>query len=239
MNVMPAYMGLVKQIDDHLGRLTAFLEKSGRLADTLIVFSADHGDYLGDHWQGEKEFMYEQGVQVPFIIADPSAGALRGAVCDELVEAIDLVPTFLDALGQAIPTHILEGHSLLPLLHGSGVKVRDAAFSELDFAIYPTARKLGLKAREARMVMTRTRRWKLVHFGRDFPPQLFDLETDPLELHDRGRDRGATYAGARDELYHLMFEWMRARRNRIGMTDEAVDRRPSPAAAGGVKIGVW
>ena len=86
LNVQPAYMGLVKQIDDHLGRLTAFLERSGRLADTLIVFCADHGDYQGDHWQGEKEFMYEQGVRVPFIVADPSEGARRGAVCDELVE---------------------------------------------------------------------------------------------------------------------------------------------------------
>ena len=238
-NMQPAYMGLVRQIDDHLGRLMSFLEKSGRLADTLIVFSADHGDYQGDHWQGEKEFMYEQGVRVPFIIADPSAGALRGAVCDELVESIDLLPTFIDALGRPIPAHILEGRSLLPLLHGSGAAVREAAFSELDFAIYPTARKLGLKACEARMVMVCSRRWKMVHFGSDFPPQLFDLDNDPLELHDRGRDRGAPYAAARDDLYHLMFDWMRARRNRIGMTDEAVDRRPSPAATGGVKIGVW
>ena len=239
MNVLPAYMGLVKQIDDHLGRLTAFLDKAGRLEDTLIVFSADHGDYMGDHWQGEKEFMYEQGVRAPFIIADPSEGSLRGAVCDELVEAIDLVPTFLDALGQTIPTHILEGHSLLPLLHGSHAKVREAAFSELDFDIYPTARKLGLKSREARMVMTCTKHWKLVHFGPAFAPQLFDLDNDPLELHDRGRDSGAPYASARDDLYHLMFDWMRARRNRIAMTDETVNKRPSPSAAGGVKIGVW
>ena len=237
--VLPAYMGLVKQIDDHIGRLAAFLEKAGRLDDTLIVFSADHGDYMGDHWQGEKEFMYEQGVRIPFIIADPSAEAVRGAVCDELVEAIDLVPTFLDVLGREIPFHILEGQSLLPLLRGSKAAVRDAAFAELDYAIYPTARKLGMKARDARMVMACTKRWKLVHFGTAFPPQLFDLENDPLELHDRGRDAGVTYAGAREDLYRLMFDWMRARRNRIGMTDLAVDRRPSPAAAGGVKIGVW
>ena len=237
--VLPAYMGLIKQIDDHIGRLTVFLEKAGRLQDTLIVFSADHGDYMGDHWQGEKEFMYEQGVQVPFIIADPSAGALRGAACDELVEAIDLAPTFLDALGQTIPNHILEGHSLLPLLHGSNAKVRDCAFAELDYAIYPTARKLGMGPRDARMVMACSKRWKLTHFGRDIPPQLFDLDSDPLELHDRGRDTGARYAGARADLYALMFEWMRARRNRIGMADAAVNRRPSPAAAGGVKIGIW
>ena len=238
-NVMPTYMGLVKQIDDHLGRLMAFLKKFGRIEDTLIVFSADHGDYLGDHWQGEKEFMYEQGVRVPFIVVDPTEGAKRGAVCDALVEAVDLVPTFIEAVGQPVPTHIIEGRSLLPLLRGGAGKIRDAVFSELDFAIYPTARKLGLGSREARMVMARTERWKLVHFGSDFPPQLFDLRDDPLELEDRGRDRGEVYAAARDEHYHLLFDWMRARRNRIGMTDEAVDRRSDPAGAGGVKIGVW
>lgn len=238
-NVMPAYMGLVKQIDDHLGRLMAFLRDAGRLDDTLIVFTSDHGDYLGDHWQGEKEFMYEQGVCVPLIVVDPSDGARRGAVCDELVSAVDLVPTFMDALGLAIPTHILEGHSLLPLLRGAGGRLREAAFAELDFAIYPTARKLGLKAREARMLMVRGERWKLVHFGRDFPPQLFDLQEDPLELEDRGRDTGAAAREAREGLYGLAFDWMRERRNRIGMTDETVDRRPSPAAVGGAKIGVW
>lgn len=239
LNVMPTYMGLTKQIDDHLGRLMAFMQRSGRMADTMIVFTADHGDYLGDHWQGEKEFMYEQGTRVPMIVADPSDAAKRGATCGELVEAIDLLPTFLEALGQPIPTHLLEGHSLAPLLKGGEEKLRDAAFAELDYAIYPTARKLGLGARNARMVMVRTQRWKLVHFGAGFPPQLFDLQADPQELTDRGRDGQAVYAAARDELYGMMFEWMRARRNRIGMTDEAVDRRPSPAAAGGVKIGVW
>ncbi|MEO7403359.1 MAG: sulfatase-like hydrolase/transferase, partial [Burkholderiales bacterium] len=175
LNVVPAYMGLVKQMDDHFGRLMAHLEQSGRMQDTLIIFTADHGDYLGDHWQGEKEFMYEQGVRVPFIVVDPADDAKRGATNDALVEAVDVVPTVLDALGIAIPTHIVEGHSLKPLLTGKTDWPREAAFSELDYAIYPTARKFGLGPRDARMVMTRTARWKLVHFGRDFKPQLFDL----------------------------------------------------------------
>ena len=239
LNMQPAYMGMVKQIDDHLGRVMSFLEKAGRLEDTMIVFTADHGDYQGDHWQGEKEFMYEQGVRVPLIVVDPSPEAKRGVVSDALVEAVDLVPTFMDALELKIPTDIIEERSILPLLHGKAQKIREAAFAELDFAIYPTARKLGLQPREARMVMCCTERWKLVHFGRDFPPQLFDLQEDPLELADRGRDRGSVYAKARDEAYHLLFDWMRERRNRIGMTDEAVAKRPSPAAAGGVTIGVW
>ena len=144
MNMKPTYLGLIKQIDDHLGRLLKYLEESGRLEDTLIVFTADHGDYQGDHWQGEKEFMYEQGVCVPMIVVDPESDK-RGIVSDALVEAVDLVPTFLDALDIEIPTHIIEGRSLLPILRESKSSIREAAFSELDFAIYPTARKLGLK----------------------------------------------------------------------------------------------
>lgn len=89
------------------------------------------------------------------------------------------------------------------------------------------------------MVMTCTKSWKLVHFRKGFAPQLFDLDNNPLELHDRGRDAGTPYAAARDDLYHLMFDWKRARRNRIAITDDTVNRRPSPAAAGGVKIGIW
>jgi arylsulfatase A-like enzyme len=236
LNVVPAYMGLVKQVDVHLGRLLAHLEASGRARDTLIVFTSDHGDYLGDHWQGEKEFMYEQGVRVPLIVVDPRSEAPRGAASEALVEAVDVVPTCLDALGVPVPTHIVEGRSLLPLLRG-GDGTREAVFSELDFAIYPTARRLRLGPREARMLMARTARWKLVHFGKAFPPQLFDLRDDPLELADLGADPGKK--AVRDELYLLMFDWMRERRNRIGMTDEAVNRRPSPAAAGGVTIGVW
>ena len=75
--------------------------------------------------------------------------------------------------------------------------------------------------------------------NQDIPPQLFDLEEDPQELNDCGRDAGSACKAMRDEHYQLMFDWMRARRNRIGMTDEAVARRSSPAEAGGVKIGQW
>ena len=160
-------------------------------------------------------------------------------VSDALIEAVDMVPTFLDALEIEIPDHSIEGRSILPLLRGEQSAIREAVFSELDFAIYPTARKLGLKPNDARMVMCRTARWKLVHFGPGLPPQLFDMQEDPLELHDRGRDDGAIYRAARDDLYQCMLEWMRQRRNRSGMTNQAVARRPSPAAAGGVTIGVW
>src|SRR5688572_5124642 len=235
-HVLPAYMGLTKQIDDHIGRLLTFLDAAGRMQDTLIVFTSDHGDYLGDHWLGEKGLFFEPCVRVPLIVYDPSGEAVRGATSDALVEAIDLIPTFLEALGQSIPGHVLEGQSLLPLLRGGRAPERDAVFSEFDYAFYEARAKLGVAAGAARGVMVRARDWKLVHYD-GFPPQLYDLTNDPLELEDRGEDSGA--ARVRQELYELLFSWMRERRNRTTMSDAAVLERGADVKAGGVIIGEW
>ena len=67
----------------------------------MIVFTSDHGEYMGDHWMGEKDWINEEVVRVPMIIVDPrpQADCTRGTVTNELVEAIDLLPTFVEALG--------------------------------------------------------------------------------------------------------------------------------------------
>lgn len=236
LNVIPAYMGLVKQIDDHLGKLFAFMRERGLMDNTLIVFTADHSDYLGDHWLGEKEFMYEQGVRIPMIIADPGAPTTHGTTSQALVEAIDLLPTFMETMGLPAAPHWLEGKSLRPLLDGTQKSVREVAVSELDYAIYGAARRLQLGPREARMVMARSDRYKYIHYD-GLPPQLFDLDHDPHELHDLGRDPG--YAAVREEHLGWIFDWMRQRRNRVTISDEDIIKRSSPAAAGGVIIGQW
>lgn len=118
--VIPAYMGLIKQADDQMGRLFDWMEKTGRMEDTMIVLTSDHGDFLGDHWMGEKTFFQDASTKVPLIIYDPSpeADGTRGTVSDALIESIDLAPTFVDVAGGEIARHILEGQSLLPILHG-------------------------------------------------------------------------------------------------------------------------
>ncbi|MCH4224950.1 MAG: sulfatase-like hydrolase/transferase, partial [Alcaligenes faecalis] len=70
--VRPAYQGLITQLDDHLGRLFDFMSRNGLMDNTLIIFTADHGDFLGDHWLGEKELFYDTVQRVPFIVYDPS-----------------------------------------------------------------------------------------------------------------------------------------------------------------------
>ncbi|MCC6472488.1 MAG: alkaline phosphatase family protein [Burkholderiales bacterium] len=235
--VIPTYMGLTRQIDDHLGRLFRFLEDSGRMKDTLIVFTSDHGDFLGDHWLGEKELFYEQAARVPLIVYDPEDGAPRGAVSDDFAESIDLVPTFLDALGIPIPTHVLEGRSLLPRVRRGEPLAREAVFSELDYGAYPARQALGLSVNQARAVMVLTRGWKMVHYD-GFAPQLFDLETDPRELRDLGCDPGC--AAVRAQMKDRIFDWMRSRKNRIATTDAFAEMQGTRKNAGGdVLIGRW
>jgi len=234
--VIPAYMGLVSEIDANLGRLMQAMTDAGRMDDTLIVFTSDHGDLLGDHWLGEKEMFYEPSAGVPLIVCDPRS-PLRGLVNDSPVEAIDLIPTFLDALGQPPDQQRLEGMSLLPLVHGSTARLKDAAFSELDYAFYPARAALGLGPNSARAVMVCEARWKYV-FYLGFPPQLFDLVNDPDELVDQGQN--AAYAAVRASLHDRLVAWMAHRRNRATMADSSVDdllvHRTEP---GGVEIGVW
>jgi arylsulfatase A-like enzyme len=184
--VFPAYMGLIKQCDDRLGKLLDFLEREGRLHDTMIVLTSDHGDYLGDHWLGEKDLFHDQSVKVPLIIYDPSAeaNAARGSVCGELVEAIDLAATFIDFSGNQVPDHIVEGRSLMPFLHGATPDSwREFVVSEYDCAPTPMAERLGIEPKKARLFMIADRRWKFVH-AEGFRPMLFDLDNDPQEFRD-------------------------------------------------------
>jgi arylsulfatase A-like enzyme len=220
--VVPAYMGLIKQCDDHLGRLLDHLEATGKMDDTMIVLTSDHGDFLGDHWLGEKDLFHEQSVKVPMIIFDPrnSADATRGKTCDALIEAIDLVPTFVDVAGGTIADHILEGQSLVPFLHGKPTKTRAYAISEYDFSATPQAVKLGLEPRDARLFMVFDGRFKMMHAEGGFRPMLFDLQTDPNEIHDLAK--GTAHQAEIDRLYGYLARWSRRMSQRVTRSDEDI-----------------
>jgi arylsulfatase A-like enzyme len=236
--IVPAYMGLIKQIDDHFGRLMAELERLGRLDDTMIVFTSDHGDYLGDHWLGEKDLFHEASVRIPMIVCDPrpAADATRGTVSRELVEAIDLVPTFIEAAGGEVPYHRLEGRSLIPLLKGEKVYWRSFAVSESDYSGRDARADLGLDPMDARCFMLRTERWKYV-LHEKFRPQLFDLQSDPDEFSDLGTD--PDHAEIRAELHEKLFTWFRNRRLRVTISDDEIVARTGGADRQGILIGYW
>jgi arylsulfatase A-like enzyme len=239
-HVRPAYMGLVAQVDHHIGRVLQVLQETGQLADTLIVFCADHGDMLGDHWLGEKELFYEAALRTPLIVVDPrtSADGARGGAVSQMAEAIDVLPTLLEALGidPARFGHRLEGRSLLPLLHGAASEPwRDAVFSEADYAYRQARWTLGRRPDECRGTMVRTQRWKYVEW-QGFRPQLFDLQDDPGELQDLGASPPAAVVR---EMRDRLLDWSLTRKNRTTASDAEVEEKTEAVKRHGIHIGVW
>ncbi|GIX13482.1 MAG: phosphonate monoester hydrolase [Paracoccaceae bacterium] len=218
--VIPTYMGLIKQCDDQLGVLLDWLEETGRINDTMIVLTSDHGDYLGDHWLGEKDLFHNPSVKIPLIIMDPrpQADATRGTSCDALVEAIDLAATFVEAAGGSVPDHIIEGRSLMPWIRGdTPADWRRFVISEYDYSATPHAAKLGVAPRDARLFMVFDGRHKLIHAEGGFRPMLFDLAEDPEEFHDLARGPG--HEAEIDRLYDMLAAWGRRLSQRVTMSD--------------------
>ena len=237
--VIPAYMGLIKQCDDQLGVLLDHLEETGRMDDTMIVLTADHGDFLGDHWLGEKMFYHDASTRVPLIIYDPSEAAdgTRGTVSDALVQAIDLAPTFLDVAGGAPVDHILEGKSLLPILHGEAEDVGyNFVICEADFSASLAAGGMGLDTQQAVTFMIADKKWKMIHFESGDRSILFDLESDPDELTDLGDD--PAYAEVIATLYEKLFAWARRPSQRTTISREKVMGMRRAVLQTGVLVGV-
>ena len=237
--VLRAYMGLVKQCDDQMGALFKWLEDTGRMSDTMIVVTADHGDFLGDHWMGEKTFFHDCAVKVPLIIYDPApeADATRGTVSEALVESIDLPPTFLEAAGgdPATQAHWLQGQSLLPLLRGGAAPKRDIVVCEYDFTPTPLAERLGLDAEASRIIMVADQRWKMIHFESGHRPMLFDLADDPHELTDLGDSPDHSEVVA--DLYAKLNAWARRPGTRTTMSHDALYTMRGKSLRRGVLLG--
>jgi arylsulfatase A-like enzyme len=237
--VVPTYMGLVREIDDQIGRLLEALRASGRLDDTLVVFCSDHGDYLGDHYLGDKELFHDTVARVPMLVVDPrrAADATRGSASDRLVEAIDVVPTILDALGLPIADHIVEGRSLVPVLEASPGPWRDAAISEMTYAFRDVVRlPIGRPVSGCQSYMVRTGRWKANFYG-GLRPELFDMSEDPHELHDLGGD--PSRAGVIAELETLLVDWTRERNIHPTMPNATIAGWNKKEVEVGIEIGTW
>jgi arylsulfatase A-like enzyme len=239
--VIPTYMGLIKQIDDQMGVLMQFLETRGLLDTTMIVFTSDHGDYLGDHWMGEKDLFHDQSAKIPLIVIDPSheADATRGSVSDALVEAIDLAPTFIEYFGGKVPDHILEGRSLMPLLHGAApADWRKVIFSEYDYCMQDVRLKLNQPIEQCRLFMVFDGRWKYIQAS-GFRPMLYDLESDPQEFADHGEDPSCADVIAR--LQSALFDWALHPKMHITTPNAkiAAYAENQLQVKNGVLIGIW
>lgn len=180
------YLGLVAEVDHHLGRLFGWLEASGQADNTLVVITADHGEMLGDQGYWGKDNVLDPVFRVPLMIRAPG---LPPGESGAITESVDVVPTILEWLGGDAPA-AMDGASLMPFLHGETPETwRQAAMLETEFGEpgAPTRFETHFKLppQRTRAAILRERDWKYVHFAGGVPPLLFDLRNDPEETENR------------------------------------------------------
>jgi choline-sulfatase len=164
------YYANISYVDDLLGQMIAALEATGKLEDTVIAFTSDHGDFLGERGLWYKMSYLEPSAHVPLVVWSPKNFAARRV--KEPVSLADLLPTFSDVAygGKAELAREIDGRSLYPLLRGAAEQANATAWGEYlaEGAIAP-------------MYMLRRGPWKFIHTPSD-PDQLFNLTDDPTEV---------------------------------------------------------
>lgn len=188
------YLGCISQVDHAAGELLAFLDQNGLAQNTVVIYHADHGGYSGTHGIQEKApgICSEAVCKVPFLWRAPGT-AKAGAVCDQLVESIDLAPT-LAALCGLPPMETADGKDLTPLLRGGCEPLHEVAVTE-----NPWSKAL------------RWRQWRLVHYqpemfeGRDVG-ELYDLAADPDEC--RNLYHAPEHQALVNHCRRLLLEWL-------------------------------
>ncbi len=179
-----AYYAMIRLIDDQIGRILDFLEHSGQRENTVIIFSSDHGESLGDHGLILKGCRFYEGlVRVPLIVS--SDRFVSGLRSNALVELIDIAPTLIEIAGEITPAH-MQGQSLLPLLLGAVPSDHHREFVRSE---YIDALDLpgGTFA-----TMYYDGRYKIsVYHGHDVG-ELYDLQEDPGEFNDLWDDKSHT-----------------------------------------------
>ena len=221
-----AYWGLIAEIDDHIGHIVEALRASGVWDRTLIVLTTDHGEMMGDHHLFGKGGYFDQSFHIPLIVRDPSRPATHGTTVGAFTEAVDVMPTILEAIGAPVP-HQLDGRSLVPFLDGHPPGAwREAVHWEFDFREVATGRAqkaLGLPAERCNLAVYRTEQVKYVHFA-GLPPLLFDLERDPDELVDRAGD--PAWRDVRLACAEALLAWRAEHLDRTLTHIELTDRGP-------------
>jgi len=189
------YLANVTMIDHQIGKILQTLEHQGYLDNSVVIFTSDHGDCLGDHGHSQKWTMYDIITRVPTIVWSPSRFE-GGQTIDGLCQQMDLGPAILELAGADVPTTI-EAKSILPALAGQKWTAREYVFAEHG--------KDGILQGTEFMSMVRSQDWKLVHFLDQPDGQLFDLKADPAEINNLWSHSQFSYK--RQELLDVLREW--------------------------------
>ena len=187
------YYGLMTEVDHNLGLLFAEIKRSGAWNDTLVVFTSDHGEQIGDHWLLGKLGYFDESFAVPLIVFDPTPEAQlhRGQRVSAFTEGVDIMPTLLDWIGVDIPDQC-RGASLLPATTtGELGGWRSEAHWEYDFSAshFEAGETFGLAPGDCRLAVVRDETSKYVHFP-GLPDVFYDLANDPGESVNLASDPG-------------------------------------------------
>lgn len=175
--VRSAYYGMLTELDAQVGRVLDHLARSGELANTIFIYTSDHGEMLGEHGLWTKNQLLEYSARIPMIIAAP--GLPRGRTIDTPVSHVDLIATLLDLAGVPAKSR-LRGHSLVPMANGRAGTHPGFTYSET----HSDGNYTGA-------FMIRSGEWKYIYFSGD-RPLLFNLKRDPGEFDDlAGRPEAA------------------------------------------------
>jgi arylsulfatase A-like enzyme len=171
------YLRCIASVDDNVGRLLDYLEKTGQLDNTIIVYTSDQGFFLGEHGWYDKRFMYEPALTIPLLMRFPPK-IPAGTVSAALALNLDFAPTLLDVAGIRPPAD-MQGQSLLPLLRTGKAKGWRKSmyyhYYEYPYGWHNVKKHYGI----------RTQRYKLIHFYNDIDAwELYDLKRDPDEMHN-------------------------------------------------------
>ena len=186
---MKDYLRCVAAVDDQVGRLLDWLEKSGQADNTIVVYSSDQGFFLGEHGWFDKRFMYEPCYRTPLLVKWPGK-TKPGSVSDDLVSNLDFAQTFCEAAGVKSDAS-MQGASLIPLLKGEAPTDwrKSLYYHYYEFpGVHDVHRHYGVK----------TARYKLMHYYHIGEWELFDIEADPHDM--KNVYNNPAYAGARKEL---------------------------------------
>lgn len=169
------YLRCITGVDDNIGRLLRYLDQEGLAENTVVIYSADQGFYLGEHGWFDKRWMYKESLKTPLLVRWPGV-VEKGAKDTHLVSNVDYAETFLDIAGVAIPSD-MQGASLVPILKGEAPEDWRKTFYyhyyEGPKAAHAVARHYGVTSATH----------KLIYYYEDDEWELFDMELDPHELN--------------------------------------------------------
>jgi len=202
------YAGEVTLVDRWVGMLLEKIEDMGLSENTAVIFTTDHGSYLGEHgYLGKRPHIYEEVSRIPLMIRMPDSEGVKPRRCEALVQPTDIMPTLLDLAGAKIPEAV-EGTSLLRLVLGEEESGREIVVSSSGLVprkgAHTNAPTLTVTSKEWAFLAVRSDMSGTDELGRKIQPELYHLPTDPNQTKNLYKDKSEVA----DKLHSKMIQFL-------------------------------